>query len=339
MGGALAAALTGSDRLSERKALLAVRPLNVCVLGGTGFVGTELVSRLVRDGHNVRVPTRRLANGVHLKVLPTAQLVVANIHDLRTLGQLFGGMDVVVNLVGILNERGRATFRAVHKDLATKVIEAMRAQRVRRLLHMSSLAASAQAPSQYLRSKAEAEAQVRVAAATIDSTIFRPSVIFGEHDSLTNRFARLLRATHGFLPLARPHARFAPIFVDDLIEVFVRALADRSTMGKSLDLCGPDVMTLEELVRLTARAANLPCHILPLPDFVAVIQGVVMGMLPGKPFSTDNYKSLTIDSVCKQNGCETLGIALSRMEAVLPGYLSDHSLQTQLNRYRRFARR
>ena len=318
---------------------MAVRPLTVCVLGGTGFVGTELVSRLVREGHDVRVPTRRLLNGTHLKVLPTVQLVVANIRDARVLGQLFVGVDVVINLVGILNEHGRATFRAIHRDLATKVIEAMRAQRVPRLLHMSSLAAGAQAPSQYLRSKAEAEAQVRVAAATIDSTIFRPSVIFGERDTLTNRFAGLLRMSHGFLPLARPGARFAPIHVDDVVEAFVRALADRSTIGKSLDLCGPDVMTLEQIVRLTARAANLPCHILPLPDFVAAIQGVVMGMLPGKPFSSDNYRSLTIDSVCKQNGCETLGLTLSRMEAVLPGYLSDHSLQSQRDRYRRSASR
>ena len=316
-----------------------VDPLNICVLGGTGFVGTELVSRLVRDGHSVRVPTRRALNGTHLKVLSTAQLVVANIHDVRTLGQLFTGIDVVINLVGILNEHGRATFRAVHKDLATKVIEALRAQRVRRLLHMSSLAAGAQAPSQYLRSKAEAEAQVRVAAATVDSTIFRPSVIFGERDTLTNRFAALLRSAHGFLPLARPGARFAPIHVDDVVEGFVRALADRSTIGKSLDLCGPDVMTLEQLVRLTAQAANLPCHILPLPDFIAAAQGVVMGMLPGKPFSSDNYRSLTIDSVCKQNGCGTLGLEPARMEAVIPGYLSDHSTQSRLNRYRRSASR
>ncbi len=318
---------------------MAARPLNSCVLGGTGFVGTELVSRLARDGHDVRVPTRRLVNGNHLKVLPTVQLVVANIHDIRVLGQLFSGVDVVVNLVGIVNERRRATFRAVHKDLATKVIEAMRAQRIRRLLHMSSLAAGAQAPSQYLRSKGEGEAQVRVAAATIDSTIFRPSVIFGENDTLTNRFAGLLRKTRGFLPLARPGARVAPIHVDDVVEAFVRALGDRSTIGKSLDLCGPDVMTLEELVRLTARAAHLPCHILPLPDFVAAIQGMVMGMLPGKPFSSDNYRSLTIDSVCKQNGCETLGITPARMEAVVPGYLSGYSLRNRLDRYRRWAAR
>lgn len=311
------------------------RPLNFCVLGGTGFVGSELAARLVREGHNVRVPTRKVANGNHLRVLPTLDLVVANIHDTRTLGQLFTGIDVVVNLVGILNESGRSTFRSVHAELATKVIEAMRAQRVTRLLHMSSLAAGAEAPSQYLRSKGEAEAQVRIAAATIDATVFRPSVIFGPGDSLTNRFANLLRKSHGFLPLARPRARFAPIYVCDVVEAFLRAVHDRSTIGKTYELCGPDVMTLEELVRKTAAWAGLPCHILRLPDFVAATQGLVMGMLPGKPFSTDNYRSLKIDSVCKQDGCAALGLQPASMAAVLPGYLSNHSHQHLLDEYRR----
>jgi MFS family permease len=160
-------------------------------------------------------------------------------------------------------------------------------------------------------------------------------VIFGVIVSVLG----LLRMSHGLLPLARPGARFAPIHVDDVVEGFMRALADRSTIGKSLDLCGPDVMTLEQIVRLTARAASLPCHILRLPDFVAALQGAVMGMLPGKPFSSDNYRSLTIDSLCRQNGCETLGLTPSRMEAITPGYLSDHSLQSRLDRYRRSASR
>jgi NADH dehydrogenase len=314
---------------------MATRALEICVLGGTGFVGSELVDRLVRAGHTVRVPTRKVANGNHLRVLPTVQLIVANIHDVRVLAQLFSGVDVVINLVGILNEQGRATFRSVHADLATKVVEAMRAQRVPRLLHMSALGAGAQAPSQYLRSKAEAEAQIRVAATAVESTIFRPSVIFGPRDSLTNRFAGLLKLGAGFLPLARPHSRFAPIYVENVVDAYMRALQDRSTIGKCFELCGPDVMTLEDIVRLTARAAGLPCRILRLPNFVAVIQGMVMGLLPGKPFSTDNYKSLTIDSVCKQDGCGALGLQPARMEAVVPGYLGNHSIYHQLNQYRR----
>jgi uncharacterized protein YbjT (DUF2867 family) len=311
------------------------RSLGICVLGGTGFVGTELVTRLAQAGHSVRVPTRNLSFGNHLKVLPTLQLIAANVQDTRALGQLFDGMDVVINLVGILNERGRQTFRAVHADLTGKVVEAMRAARVTRLLHMSAIGASAQGPSQYLRSKAEAEALTRVAATSIDATIFRPSVIFGPGDSLTNRFARLLRASHGVLPLARPRARFAPIWIQDVVDAFVRALPDRQTAGKCYELCGPDVMTLTELVRTTAAAARLPCHVVPIPDFLARLQGVVMELIPGKPFTLDNFRSLTVDSVCKHDGCGALGLQPAHMSSVIPGYLADHSTKAQLDNYRR----
>ncbi|HEY1283129.1 MAG TPA: complex I NDUFA9 subunit family protein [Steroidobacteraceae bacterium] len=307
---------------------------SICVLGGTGFVGTELATRLVEAGHTVRVPTRNFSHGNHLKVLPTLQLVVANVHQPRVLGQLFQDMDAVVNLVGILNEGGRSTFRSVHAELATKVIEAMRTSRVRRLIHMSSLGAGAEAPSQYLRSKGEAEAHVRVASAMVDATIFRPSVIFGPRDTLTNRFARLLRLSHGVLPLARPKARFAPVYVGDVVQCMLRALTSPAAIGKTYELCGPDVMTLAELVRTTAASAHLPSHLIPLPDFLARIQAVVMNFVPGKPFSIDNYNSLKIDSVCSQNGCESLGVHPARMEAVIPGYLRDLSLRARLDAYR-----
>jgi NADH dehydrogenase len=200
---------------------------------------------------------------------------------------------------------------------------------------MSALGAGAQAPSQYLRSKGEAEALIRVAAASLDATIFRPSVIFGPNDSLTNRFAGLLRLGRGVLPLARPRARFAPVWVCDVVEAFTRALKHGHTGGKCYELCGPDVMTLAELVRTVAIAAGLPCHLIPLPDFIARLQAFVMDFLPGKPFSWDNYKSLTIDSVCKQNGCAALGIEPARMSAVIGGYLADHSVKAQLDAYRK----
>jgi uncharacterized protein YbjT (DUF2867 family) len=310
------------------------KSLGICVLGGTGFVGTELVTRLATAGHFVRVPTRHLSHGNHLKVLPTLQLMVANVHEPRVLGQLFQGMDVVVNLVGILNESGARRFRAVHAELASKVVEAMRTSRVTRLLHMSSLGAGAQAPSQYLRSKAEAEAFVRGSAATLAPTVFRPSVIFGPRDTLTNRFARLLRVSRGVLPLARPGARFAPVYVQDVVECFVRALHDARAIGGTYELCGPEVMTLADVVRRTAAAAHLPCHLIPLPDVLAQVQAAVMNFLPGKPFSIDNYRSLTIDSVCTENGCAALGVSPARMDAVIAGYLADHSLARRLDAYR-----
>lgn len=296
--------------------------LTLCILGGTGFVGTELVTHLARDGHWIRVPTRTLGNNDPLRVLDTVRLIRANVHDPRVLARLFSGADVVINLIGILNERGRATFKSVHVDLAAKVVAAARTAGVKHLLHMSSLGAAAKtAPSKYLRSKAEAEELVRASAPPLGWTIFRPSVIFGDGDSLTNRFARLLRLSGGFLPLARAGARFAPISVEDVVEAFRCAVLNKATIGQTYELCGPQVLTLEQLVRITAEVAGLRCSIVRLPDPVALAQALVMNFLPGKPFSVDNYRSLTIDAVCRENGCARLGIKPQPMLAVLPTYL------------------
>ena len=299
--------------------------MNICVLGGSGFVGTELVTRLVYAGHWVRVPTRNLARADRLRVLDTAELRQANVHDPRVLSQLLTDCHAVVNLVGILNERGRDTFETAHAVLAAKVMNAARGAGVRRVLHMSSLGAAENAPSRYLRSKAAAEAAVRAVPHPDQPhpavTIFRPSVIFGAGDSLTNRFAGLLRLSAGILPLARARARFAPVSVLDVAEAFMRALNRTASAGATYELCGPEVLTLEQIVRLTARVAGLPCHILRLPDTVARLQGVVMGLVPGKPFSLDNFRSLTLDSVCRENGCAALGITPRPMLAELPLYL------------------
>jgi uncharacterized protein YbjT (DUF2867 family) len=315
-------------------------PLRICVLGGTGFVGTELIARLAAAGHWVRVPTRSLASGRHLTVLPTVELLAANIHEPRVLGELLAGTNVAINLVGILNESGGARFRDVHVELVGKLIEEARMARVRRLLHMSSLGANAEsAPSHYLRTKGRAEALVAGATSFIDYTIFRPSVIFGPGDSLTRRFADLLELARGWLPLARAHARFAPISVEDVASAFMRALSDRSTIGQTYELCGPDVLTLEQLVRATAASAQLPCHIVRLPDVIARLQGLLMGLLPGAPFSLDNFRSLTLDSVCSENGCARLGIEPQHLAAVLPTYLGDLAPEERLARLRMLAER
>lgn len=311
-------------------------PLNICILGGTGFVGSELVTRLVRNGHWVRVPTRNPSHGQHLRILSTVELLTANIHDPRTLGQLLAGMDVVINLVGILNQSGRATFQSVHTDLAAKIITAARNAKVRRLLQMSAAGADREhGPSRYLRSKGDAEALIRAAAAHLDFTIFRPSVIFGPRDSLTNRFAALLRMPGSLLPLARSQARFAPVYVGDVANAFVRVLEDRGSFGETHELCGPDVVTLEQLVRMTAAVAQLPCHILRLPDALGFLQAALLGLLPGKPFSLDNFRSLGKDSLCTQNGLARLGISPHHMMAELPFYLGPFSAPTELNAARR----
>ena len=296
-------------------------PLNICVLGGTGFVGTRLATRLARDGHWLTLPARDPDRAQALRVLPTVRLLKADVHDRAVLDRLVEGMDVVINLVGILNEHGHDTFQRVHVDLAAKVVAAMRAGRIRRLLHMSALGADLHGPSGYLRSKAAAENHLRAAAAHLDFTVFRPSVIFGPGDSLTNRFAGLLRLSHGWMPLARAQARFAPIYVGDVAEAFARALLERETFGQTYELGGPQVLTLEQLVRLSAQASGLPCHIVRLPDALGRLQAAVLGLLPGKPMTLDNFRSLTRDSICAEDGCARLGLHPRAILEVLPAYL------------------
>ncbi|HVC31292.1 MAG TPA: hypothetical protein VND24_08905, partial [Steroidobacteraceae bacterium] len=153
--------------------------------------------------------------------------------------------------------------------------------------------------------------------------------------SLTNRFAALLRLSGGFLPLARPQARFAPVYVGDVAEAFARALGDRGTFGQTYELCGPEVLTLEQLVRVTAAAAQTPCRILRLPDALGRLQAALLGLLPGTPLSLDNFRSLTVDSVCSEDGLARLGISPRRMAAVLPFYLGPFTVPTELDATRK----
>lgn len=312
----------------------------VCVLGGSGFVGHHLCTRWIQLGYSVRVPTRSRARRRDLLVLPGLSLVQADVHGPDVLRELFTGCTTVVNLVGILNERGRQGrgFERAHVELARKVVEACTATGVSRLLHMSALRADVNnAPSHYLRTKGEAERIVR-ASDTVVATIFRPSTIFGPDDSFVNRFASLLRLPTPVFPLPRAGARFAPVFVGDVVEAFTRCLRDTHTAGETYELCGPRIYTLREIVTAIARASNLRRRIMSVPDGLARLQAAVMDFVPGKPFSTDNYLSLTVDSVCTRDGLARLGITPTALEVTLTE-LAAGALTQRYDRYRRLARR
>ncbi|MBX3704163.1 MAG: complex I NDUFA9 subunit family protein [Steroidobacteraceae bacterium] len=298
---------------------------SVCVLGGSGFVGTHLAAALAREGWQVTVPTRNPAAAGHIAMIPSLTLVAADVHDPGQLGPLCAGRTAVVNLVGILNERGRdgRGFRRAHTELARKLVDACRSQRVDRLIQVSALGADAErGPSHYLRSKGRAERLIREESGPdLRWTIFQPSVIFGPGDDFVNRFAGLLRALP-VLPLARPRARFAPVWVGDVVTAIMRALADDATAGETYELCGPEVLTLRDIVAMVRGRLRLRRAIVGIPDFAARLQAAVFDFVPGKPFSTDNYRSLTVDSVCRSNGFARLGIRPQPLSALLPKYLS-----------------
>lgn len=309
----------------------------ICILGGTGFVGRVLANRLTRDGYRLRILTRdREANRHALILLPTVDLVQADVHDPEQLREQFAGCDAVINLVGILNEKGRdgSGFHFAHVELAKKVIDACRAGGVRRLLHMSALNADARGgPSHYLRTKGEAEDLVH-GASGMRVTSFQPSVIFGREDSFFNRFATLLRLVPLVFPLACARSRFSPVFVEDVAEAMARSLVSPDTYGGRLQLCGPKTYTLEELVKFTARCVGLRRKVMPLSDFLSRLQAGVFDFVPGKPFSTDNYLSATVDSVCSCNLLVPPEFVPAAVEVTVPAYLSGSGTHDRLNRFR-----
>lgn len=298
----------------------------IVILGGAGFVGHHLSARLASAGLLCRVVTRHPQRHRDLRVLPGLELVQGDILDRSNLERHFAGCDAAINLVGILNERAKdgRGFRRMHVELVDLVAEAGRNAGVQRLLHMSALNASAgKGPSEYLRSKGEGENQAHTRGhSCMKVTSFRPSVIFGPGDGLFNRFAGLLRSTPGVFPLACARARFQPVYVGDVAEAFARSLTDRHTWDQHYDLCGPRVYTLAELVEYTARLIEKRVKVVGLNDFLSRMQAYTLGLLPGKPFSYDNYLSMQVDSVCDSAGLERLGISPQSVESIVPLYLS-----------------
>ena len=309
----------------------------VCIVGGTGFVGQRMVAALSQRGFACRVLCRQPHRHAGLRVNPGTELVKVRQLDGETLRTHFQGCDAVVNLIGILNENRKATFRKLHVELVDTLVDAAIKAGVKRLLHMSALHAdAARGTSEYLRSKGEGENRAHTHGGnTLRVTSFRPSVIFGEGDSFFNRFAGLLRLSPLFFPLACPQSRFAPVWVDDVCEAFARSLLDERTAGRHFDLCGPKVYSLRELVAYTAQTLRLRRLILPLGNGASRLQAGLLGLLPGRPFTMDNYLSLQTDSVCQSNGLDELGIAPQAVESIVPRYLAQQSYRGRLDHHRR----
>lgn len=308
-----------------------MRYKKLLILGGTGYLGHHLLPQLAQGGCQLTVLTRNQGRARELALIPNLLLRNADVHDPEVLARWLRGHDAVINLIGILNESTYSTFSKTHVELTEKLIAACEQAGVRRLLHMSVLKAG-QGLSEYLRTRGHAEQRVK--ASTLDWTILQPSVIFGTGGDLVSRFAKLLR-TSPVLPLPRPHARMAPVHVDDVVRAIMCCLDDNRRIGETLELYGPETLELIEIVRLIARTVGRRRWIIGLPDPLGRIQASLAGLLPGKPFSRDNFLTLRTDSTGSRDGLRELGIEPQHFSTLLPQLLDRGSRASRFDAMRR----
>ena len=312
----------------------------MCVLGGSGFVGRHLIGKLVKLGYFVKVPSRDRERHRELLVLPTVSVNTTDIYNTDELNEQLSGVDIVINLVGILNQGGRNnSFKETHVELTRNIVSACQKNGITRLLHMSALNADAgKGVSEYLRTKGEAEDIVHQAEG-INVTSFRPSVIFGMDDNFFNRFATLLKIIPSVFPLACPNSKFAPVYVGDVVECFAQAIDNKETFNQRYELCGPDVYSLKQLVQYTAKQIGVKKQVWGLGNGLSSMQATMMGLLPGKPFSRDNFNSLQVDSVCDDKFPAVFKVNPSSVEIIMSKYLAGKNLRGRFYGLRTHAKR
>ncbi|MFM9835617.1 MAG: complex I NDUFA9 subunit family protein [Methylophilaceae bacterium] len=311
---------------------------NVSVLGGAGFVGSAIVNKLDAEGYKVKVLTRHRERCKHLILLPNVNVQTCDFSSSNALTEALKDSDAVINLIGILHESKRNSFESVHHQLPRRIAQMCEELGIIRLLHMSALRAGKYAPSKYLRSKAAGEDAINEFNKKLDITIFKPSVIFGRGDNFLNLFAKVIQ----FVPvlvLGKSNAKFQPIWVEDVAEIFVKSLQNTATFGKTYELGGSSVFSLRELVEKVMRVVGKKRPIIELNNSLSYLQGLALECLPGKLMTRDNVRSMEVDNVTEGSLASELGVKLTPLDAVIAEYLTNASPRGAYNAFRSAAGR
>lgn len=296
----------------------------ITVFGGDGFIGRHLVQRLAAAGATVIVYGRNARAASFLKPMgDPGQIVLADgdIADSARVAAVVAGGDAVVNLVGILRERGRQRFAGLQRDAAAALAQAASAAGVRRLVQVSAIGADPVSPSRYARSKGEGETAVR--AAFPGATILRPSIVFGAEDQFFNRFAAMARISP-VLPVAGAATRFQPVHVGDVADAIAAALDRDDTIGATYELGGPEILSFRALLTRMLAAIDAERMILDLPPGLARLIAGLTAFLPEPPITADQILLLQRDNIVTpgSRGFAELGITPTALDAILPGQLA-----------------
>jgi NADH dehydrogenase len=300
----------------------------ITVFGGSGFIGRHLVRRLARAGDRVNVAVRHVEEAKFLKPMGDVGQVTpvrASLTDPAMIASALAGADAVVNLVGILYERGQQSFEAIHHEGAARLAAAAKAAGARRFVQISAIGADLESDSAYQQSKARGEHAVR--AAFPESVILRPSVVFGPEDDFFNRFGALALMAPVLPLIGGGHTRFQPVYVGDVADAIMKALDDPATSGKLYELGGPRVYSFRALMEFLLGQIGRKRLLVPLPFAIASIQAFFMELLPKPLLTRDQVIMLRHDNVVSADalGLVDLGIVPTAVEAIVPSYLDRFS--------------
>jgi NADH dehydrogenase len=299
----------------------------ITVYGGSGFLGRHLVRALAKRDYRIRVAVRRPELAFHLQPLGKVgqiHAVQANIRDAASVEAAARGANVLINLVGILFERGRQRFNAVHTVGAEQVALAANAHGAR-VVHVSALGADENSPSAYARSKAAAERLVLSAQPT--AIIMRPSIMFGPEDDFFNRFAALARISPALPLIGGGKTLFQPVYVGDVATAIANAVDGNASAGTIYELGGPEVRSFKQLMQYVLKTIERKRLLVPIPFFVAKLQAMFLQFKPTPLLTPDQVELLRVDNVVSdaaKGGSRTLqglGIEPEPIEAIVPTYL------------------
>lgn len=307
----------------------------ILVAGGTGFIGTHIVNKLLQAGYQVVVPTRRRDRAKHIALMPNVEIREGSLSDPRFVDELVKGCEGIVNLIGILHGRAGEPavygpdFAQAHVEIPKRLADAAVAKGIRRYVHISALGVTDDGkrslPSRYLRSKAAGEQSLRQTLG-LDWTILRPSVVFGREDKFLNLFASLM-AFAPIMTLPKADAKFQPVWVEDVARAVVECFDRPATIKQTFDLVGPEVFSLRALVQKVGELTGHKRPLIALPDVLGLIQTTFLEFAPGPTLmSRDNFASMSIDNVSQKGWpSKELGFEPSALSVIVPTYLQRHS--------------
>jgi len=293
----------------------------VTIFGGSGFIGKTLVQHLAKAGYRIRVAVRHPNNALFVKPLGDLgqiHIAQANVRNKASVEAAVRGSDMVINLVGVLNESGKQSFQKVHVDGAGLIAEVSAELGVEKLVHLSSIGADEEAASNYSCSKAAGEALVKKNFP--GATIIRPSIIFGPDDSFFNKFAAFAKMFR-MLPVICGDTKFQPVYVGDVASSIESILSNKGAAGKTYELGGPKVYSFRELLEMVNNITEQNVMLISVPIQIAYFKAFFLGMLPNPMVTIDQLRSMEVDNVASGTDLTDLGVTPTPVEAIVPNYL------------------